>query len=99
MNSLIPLDPYERRLSVGDRVPVYDSRVWARRGRDLGGNSDCWRFATIVAIYREPRSPLYPEASLQMMFDVMFDGDLEVSKGHFQHAIECYVSSDLCMSR
>jgi hypothetical protein len=79
-------------VKAGDRVVAYDYRIWEKRGRDLNNNEDCWKPATVIAVYPEPKTRW--SSGGESMVDLKFDHLECVSKAHFLHAIRGRVSSD-----
>ena len=66
---------------VGERVIVYDSKIWNRYGKDIGYNEHCLQVAIIENIrYNVPsvsHDYIYP-----VLYDVRFMYDGRLSKGH-----------------
>lgn len=72
-------------IKAGDRVTAFDYRIWEKQGRDIGGNLDCWRPATVADV--RTRQKDRRQKGGEMLYDLKFDHMSEVSRSHFRHAI------------
>jgi hypothetical protein len=81
-------DPHQ--FKVGEKVLVYDDRIWQKRGYDWDNNRDCWKEAIILNIRHDVTIPhgygssdaFYPE-----LIDVQFLYDNHISPSHFTSAV------------
>jgi hypothetical protein len=77
------------KYNIGQKVKVYDSRVWRKYGRDIGHNEHCWKDARIENIRENVLfiCPPFEDYTYPLLYDVVFLYDSFLSKGHFESSI------------